>query len=102
MFEWDGQKAEQNLEKHGVGFYEATTCFDDPKIFMSHDIAHSDAEDRYFAISKSASERFLTMVFTVRRDENGEKIYRIISARVASKKERKIYSGQPNRLFRHS
>jgi len=101
MFEWDDKKAEQNFKKHGISFYEATTCFDDEKIFMHHDVSHSGAEDRYFAIARSAADKILALVFTVRRNENGEKIYRIISTRNASKKERKIHSGQPNRLLRH-
>jgi uncharacterized protein len=94
MFEWDNTKAKLNFEKHGVSFLEATTCFEDIKIFLYHDVGHSASEDRYFAIAESVMNRILAMVFTVRRDSNGQKIYRIISARSASKKERSIHSGQ--------
>ena len=94
MFEWDNGKAQRNLEKHGIGFYEAVTGFDDEEIFLYHDVHHSVTEDRYFAIAKSALNRVIAMVFTVRRSKNGEKIYRIISARYASQKERKIYTRQ--------
>ena len=101
MFEWDNKKAEQNLQKHGISFDEATTCFEDGKIFMHHDVAHSELEDRYFAIAKCTKDKILALVFTIRRNEYGEKIYRIISARLASKEEREIRSGQPDRLLRH-
>ena len=92
MFEWDESKAKRNLEKHGTSFEEAATCFDDNDIFLHHDVAHSGSEDRYFAIARSSANRILAMAFTVRRDKSGEKIYRIISARPASKREREIHS----------
>ncbi|MFM8313736.1 MAG: BrnT family toxin [Deltaproteobacteria bacterium] len=94
MFEWDNNKAQRNLEKHGIDFYEAVTGFDDGEIFLYHDLPHSGTEDRYFAIANTAHHRVIAMVFTVRRNKNGEKIYRIISARYASQKERKIYFRQ--------
>jgi len=54
----------------------------DPETLLLHDIAHSKVEDRYIAIAKSARRRILTIVFTLRSVKNGEKIFRIISARV--------------------
>ena len=91
MIEWDELKALINFQKHGVSFTEAATCFEDDKIFLYHDVSHSKNEDRYISIAKSFKGKLLMMVFTVRREPNGEKIYRIISARQASKKERKVY-----------
>jgi uncharacterized DUF497 family protein len=91
VLEWDEEKARTNIEKHGVSFEEAATCFDDTDVLMFHDVPHSGEEDRYIAIAKTSGGKLLTMVFTVRRDPNGEKIYRLISARQASKKERKVY-----------
>jgi uncharacterized DUF497 family protein len=92
VLEWDEEKESINLEKHGISFEEAAACFDDPDVYMYHDISHSGEEDRYIAIAKSSQDKVLTMVFTVRRDPHGEKIYRIISARPASRKEREYYS----------
>jgi uncharacterized protein len=91
MLEWDEAKAARNLEKHGVSFEEAATCFNDPEVLMYHDVPHSAGEDRYIAIAKTDKARILVMVFTVRRNLNGEKIYRLISARHANKKERQVY-----------
>ena len=92
MLEWDEAKATANFEKHGVSFEEAATCFEDPRVLMYHDVSHSGVEDRYIAIAKSDKNRILVMVFTIRRNAHGEKIYRLISARHANKKERQIYS----------
>ena len=92
MLEWDYKKAASNLRKHGVDFDEAASCFDDPDVLMFHDVPHSAREDRYAAVAKSNRDRLLTMVFTIRRTKDGKKIYRIISARHASKKDRKDYS----------
>jgi uncharacterized DUF497 family protein len=92
MIEWDEFKALTNFQKHHVSFSEAASSFEDKNIFLYHDVSHSIKEDRYISIAKSFKGRLLTMVFTIRRDSNGQKIYRIISARQASKKERQIYA----------
>jgi uncharacterized DUF497 family protein len=91
VFEWDPRKAALNFRKHGVSFAEAATCLSDAGIVMGHDLSHSQAEDRYVAIGKSSEGRVLTLIFTLRKDKDGEKIFRIISARQASKKERNAY-----------
>ncbi len=91
MFEWDPQKAARNLAKHGVSFAEASSCFEDSGVLALHDVTHSRAEDRYVALAKSNANRVLAVVFTVRRDQQGETIFRIITARQASKKARLAY-----------
>jgi uncharacterized protein len=94
VFEWDKRKAERNKDKHGVDFDEAASCFLDPQVWMLHDLSHSGArtsEDRYMAIARSDRDRILIIVFTLRKDEDGKEKFRIISARRASKKERKSY-----------
>lgn len=53
-FEWDDEKAISNLKKHGVGFEEATTIFNDPLIATIPDPDHSKDEDRYVSIGISA------------------------------------------------
>jgi len=89
QFEWDEEKATANLHKHGVGFEESITVFDDPQTLTIFDEAHSDQEDRYIDIGRSASGRVLVVVYT----ERGESI-RIISCRRATLAERRQYEQQ--------
>jgi hypothetical protein len=86
IFEWDPNKATKNLRKHGVSFEEATTAFTDPLSITIHDPLHSDQEDRFILIGMSNKNRLLVIVHTDRQDR-----IRIISARKATKKERKQY-----------
>ncbi|MFL6277410.1 MAG: BrnT family toxin [Blastocatellia bacterium] len=85
-FEWDEQKAEQNLEKHGLSFQQAAEVFSDPLSAMIPDSTHSERENRLLAIGQSANGQVLLVVFT----ERGERI-RIISARPATRPETRIY-----------
>ncbi len=85
-FEWDAKKAKQNLKKHGVSFEEASTVFGDPLARTIHDPLHSGEEDRFVSLGESRRGRLLAVAFT----ERGEKI-RIISARLATRRERKDY-----------
>jgi uncharacterized DUF497 family protein len=83
-FEWDDNKAEKNLDKHGVTFEESSTVFGDPLGRTIPDPLHSRAEDRFVHLGESQRRRLLVVVFA----ERGNKI-RIISARVANRRERK-------------
>lgn len=85
-FTWDARKADTNLRKHGVSFEEATTIFRDILSATGHDPDHSIDEDRFVTFGVSKAGRLLVVSHT----ENGE-IIRIISARLAKRKERKIY-----------
>lgn len=85
-FEWDEQKARANLKKHNVSFTEATTVFNDPFCISLEDEAHSTIEFRFLAIGYSAVQRLLLVVHA----ERGNNI-RIISARLATKNERRLY-----------
>lgn len=85
-FEWDDTKAASNRRKHGVSFDEAKTVFGDPKALEIFDSAHSDEEERYWAIGISNRGRLLTVSFT-RRDD----AIRIISARKATSGEGNSY-----------
>lgn len=86
QFEWDDDKAAINERKHGVSFTEAMTVFADPLALTGFDPDHSVAEDRYITMGLSAEGQLLTISHTD-RDEN----VRIISARPASRAERKDY-----------
>jgi uncharacterized DUF497 family protein len=85
-FEWDPQKAEENLKKHGVAFQEALTVFADPlaKIFIDPD--HSANERRELIIGHSSAQRLLIVSFT----ERGQRT-RIIGARQTTARERSDY-----------
>ena len=84
-FEWDPEKAESNLQKHGVTFEEAAEVFFDP-FYQTGDASTDDDEDREFVIGYTFAQRLLLAVYT----ERGERT-RIISARPATRIERKIY-----------
>lgn len=85
-FEWDATKAESNLAKHAVSFEEAATVFGDPVSITIPDPAHSQTEVRFVILGHSHHGRLLVVVHT----ERGDNI-RIISARLASRHERKQY-----------
>ncbi|MHB8974573.1 MAG: BrnT family toxin [Pirellulaceae bacterium] len=85
-FEWDVSKAKVNTRKHGVTFEEASIVFADPLSVTIYDPVHSEDEDRYIALGESQRRRLLVVVFT----DRGDRI-RIISARVATRRERKDY-----------
>ena len=85
-FEWDDAKAEANSRKHGVSFIEAMTVFADSLSLTGYDPDHSDSEDRYITMGLSAAGRLLLISHTDRDDR-----VRIISARRATRAERKDY-----------
>jgi uncharacterized DUF497 family protein len=84
--EWDPRKARSNLRKHKVSFEEAATAMSDPMAATGADPDHSTIEDRYITFGVSDRGRLLVVAHT----DEGETI-RIISARLASKGERKVY-----------
>ncbi len=86
IFEWDERKAKQNIRKHGVSFEEAATVFGDQFSITIYDPLHSEDEDRFVILGMSNKNRLLVVVHI----ELDDKI-RIISARKATKKERKQY-----------
>lgn len=86
LFEWDPKKARLNLKRHGVSFDEASTAFRDPLSQTIEDPLHSENEERFVLIGRSIQGRLLVIVHT----DRGERV-RIISARLAAKKERLRY-----------
>ena len=91
MFDWDARKAAANLTKHGVSFEEASTVFADPNALDGADLGHSVQEARFLRLGRSALEHVLMVAYTLRRSGDVEQI-RIISARLASRKERAAYN----------
>ena len=91
-FEWDEEKGRRNLRKHGVSFEEAATVFGDSLSLTIEDPGHSMEEERFITIGLSLRHRILVVVHTDRGDS-----VRIISARVATRRERKGYEeGRPD------
>jgi uncharacterized protein len=87
QFQWERRKAASNLRKHGVRFSEAITVFRDPLAVIFDDEAHSMQEVREIIVSHSANDRLLVVCFT----EREENLVRIISARLATNREREDY-----------
>jgi uncharacterized DUF497 family protein len=87
-FKWDPAKAERNLAKHGVSFEEAVTAFSDPLSLTVFDPDHSADEDRYVLQGVSSLGRLLVVVHTTQAER-----LRIISARLATRRERRSYAG---------
>lgn len=85
-FEWDPEKAEDNLAKHGVSFAEATEVFGDDLSSTVADPEHSHGERRYLIFGRSRSGKYLVVSFAERGDT-----LRLISARVMTRRERKAY-----------
>ncbi len=85
-FESDPTKAAENLRKHRVSFEEAASVFGDPMAYTFADPDHSIGEERWLMFGLSRRGRILTVIYTHRRGR-----FRIISARLATRHERKIY-----------
>ncbi len=85
-FDWDPEKAESNEKKHGVRFAEAATAFGDPLSLTIPDPGHSVGEARFVLVGLS----YLSRLVVVAHAESEDSI-RIISARLATKAERRAY-----------
>jgi hypothetical protein len=87
QFEWDVKKAERNVRKHKLTFAEAATVFYDPLAAIFDDEAHSAFEQREVIIGHSIHGRLLMVSFA----EKSRNRIRLISARRATRRERKDY-----------
>ena len=90
-FEWDEIKELKNINKHGVSFEEASSVFYDDYAVQFYDKEHSVLEEDRFLILGISNESRILMVCHCER-QSGD-ILRIISARKATKKEKKFYQG---------
>ena len=93
-FEWDSKKNRINQAKHnGLDFEAAARVFDDPNVVLAKDRI-IEGEWRWHAIG-SVSRAVIIVVHLYREDDvNGEEVIRIISAREANQRERRIYIQQ--------
>ena len=87
LVEWDENKNQQNIRKHGISFQTAALVFADEERIEYYDRLHSQDEDRYVVLG--CVQGILYVVYTM-RDEYA----RLISARMATATERKIYYGE--------
>ena len=87
-FEWDERKNDSNRRKHGVSFEDAETAFGDENALYLADPDHSGEEERYLLLGLSASVRVLVVAHVYRSRDS---IIRIISARLANRRERAQY-----------
>ncbi len=89
-FEWDDAKAETNLRKHGVRFEEAALVFNDPLAVSVQDRIEN-GEERWQTIGMVGACLLLLVAHTVRFEDEGIEVVRIISARRVDRKERRRY-----------
>jgi uncharacterized protein len=87
-FEWDEDKAKENLEKHGIDFADAVTVIEDMRALTMPDPA-SEEEERFVTLGTDALERLLVIAYTWRDHR-----IRLISARKATRRERRQYEGK--------
>lgn len=87
VFEWDEEKNLINKRKHGISFETAAYVFEDENYIEMYDFEHSIEEDRYIAIGCVGDVLFV--VFTERKEN-----IRLISARLATESERRLYYDQ--------
>jgi len=86
-FQYDPAKAVANLKKHGISFADAEGVLEDPLALTVQD-PDSEGEARFIAIGMGSAGELLIVAYTERNEE-----YRIISARRATRKERRSYEG---------
>jgi uncharacterized protein len=88
-FEWDENKDRQNIRKHDVRFETAALAFDDPYALTQRDSSF-EQEERWITIGVIGPEAVLLVVHTFQEKHN-EEVIRVISARAATSRERKVY-----------
>ena len=95
-FEWDSDKDEKNVQKHGFSFSEILEVFDDPYLITKFDANHSTLdEERYFSVG---SIRGIVIIATCHTLRDGRT--RIISARKAEPKLQEVYNGYIKQINR--
>jgi hypothetical protein len=87
-FDWDENKNQMNIKKHGINFYEASSVFYDDEALLRDDPDHSDDEERFVILGFSSEAHLLVVCHCYRESDT---IIRIISARKATMLESKQY-----------
>lgn len=94
-FEWDENKNQTNIKKHGVSFEEACSVFNDEDALIINDESHSQNEERFILIGFSYKYNLLIVCHCYRQNDS---VIRIISARKATKTEKKEYVKDEKRI----
>jgi len=91
-FDWDEKKEKVNIKNHEeITFDFATKVFNDVWAIEEFDDLHSNKTEQRFTIIGLAEDKLLRVTFTVIIEENGEEVFRIISARKARGKDKESY-----------
>lgn len=88
-YEWDAAKAHLNKEKHGIRFSDAVSALEDDRALTLRDVL-SDDEERWITIGQDTLGRVVVVVYTWRANN-----VRLISARLATRRERRQYLENP-------
>jgi uncharacterized protein len=94
-FQWDASKAMANVLKHGVSFESAATVLNDPMLLTVYDAQHSQFEERWFSVGYEANQSLLAVSHTFQPTSTINITVRIISARPATRDERRQYEETP-------
>jgi uncharacterized DUF497 family protein len=94
-FSWDPVKAASNLTKHGVSFAQAATVLADVLALTVFDSAHSEFEERWFTLGMDSSGKLLAVSHTYTTTGPASARVRLISAREATRQERRQYENEP-------
>ncbi len=94
-FDWDANKARDNLRKHEVSFQRATSVFRDPLAVTIYDTEHSDDDERWVTLGRAQDGQVLVVVHTCEEVSATELHIRIISARRAEREEVRDYEQTP-------
>jgi uncharacterized DUF497 family protein len=94
-FDWDENKASENIDNHGVTFDEASKTFNDPWAIEEFDSSHSSFKEKRYTIIGLVSIRLLRVTYTVRENE-GEEVIWLISAREAIGYDERAYEEARN------
>ena len=90
-FEWDLNKAKNNISKHKISFEDATSVFKDKNAISIYDEKHSLKEDRWITIGLDTKTRTLVVIHTFITIDKDNCNIRVISARKANKQEKMVY-----------
>lgn len=85
-FEWDKWNLDKSYKKHGIIPNETEEVFLDEDVKIEKDVKHQQQERRFIAIGETTENKLLFVVFTIRENK-----IRIISGRIANKKEKEVY-----------
>ena len=94
-FTWDPIKAASNLAKHGVAFAQGATVLADPLALTVFDADHSEFEERWFTLGMSSDGKLLAVAHTYTATGASSARVRVISAREATRNERRKYENEP-------